>query len=963
MSFLIAILFIWCGVLYVRIDKLQKQVDKYLSNKKSILKDNQETENQVQKESNYQAPKYETEPEPINLSVPEEHEKIEEEKAEQIPVSPSPEPIVSEVTPITKEEYLRQMLTTGSKTINAKNQPAKINQKPAPTIEFTAAKLFSWIGGFLLFLAAVFGLIYVLQNNILSPSILVFISFGIGAVLATWGYILTKKEYRITSHTLMGSGFAIIYFSIFSAYTFFELINLETSFVLMAFVSFLAMISSMHKEAKYVGYLGAIIAFLTPILIHSGKDSWAIFFSYVLCINSATAYAAVKKSWNDLFKFTLLFTWLCQIFWLFPFQDYKINCIIIFFTIYALASAWLIKKQNADNPLSKAVGTFLCMELFLMLPVSVKINTLSLSIPFLIYVLLLNLSILFFVGRQNLHNIFANWGKSLSFLIVFFWLVSTNLPLWLTLGVCLLFTAINSGVELLPAFRKEKPIKIDNFSLYYPIAVMAIIVFHFLSGTISLFNFTSIFVILCVLFISGIVLAVLAEMLFVVFISAILLLIFIAGFIFIGEPVYSPFVLGYSLIPLFLSFGTFLTLRKTGLLKEGSKEENTISFFSSLMPFILVLMVLIQKTNTNIHWILGATFVICAINILVAKLYKNTSNVPMAVLGAGFIQLFVKDMLVNSPHTALLFTLWSLALFVLFAATPFLNKQYLRKTETWIASSLSGIISCLLGCMLVKTYVPALHVGFVPAVFLIIYICFLFNVWGNNKEPQSDSKTIAFMSGAVLLFLTIIFPLELHSSWLAMAWALEAAFLAYLNKILPYRGWQITSVILGIISAAWLLLGKVIEGHLPSTTNNYLPIYIFSACSFGLIAFFRKDEKEWKTVFYSLCGLTLFWLLNIEIAYYYATGDFLKFAFTGNLAEALTYTLAWALYGLIAMSIGLLLQKKAVLKTGIWVMALPLAKFLLSDMWLLELKYRIFGSLALAIMLISISFWYQKRQK
>ena len=959
-SFFILVLIIWCSVLHSKINDLQNQVNNHLSENKE--KEIQQKEENRVLDKQYQEPKPEIKSETIITPAT---ETPKPEKVERAQPTPQPqEPVITNITSISKEEYLRQLISTGSQKTELQTQYVQKTERPAPSIEITAAKLFSWIGGFMLFLAAVFGLVYVLQNDIVSPSILVFLSFAIGAGLAIWGYIWQKEEYRVTSHTLLGSGLAIVYVSIYCAKIFFNLINLETAFVLMAFTAFLSIFTSMKKDAKYVGYLGAIIAFLTPLLINSGKDSWAIFFTYVLCINSAAAYAAVKKSWSDLFKFTLLFTWLCQLFWLFPFHNYKINCIIIFFTIYALASAWLIRKQKAESPLSQAVGVFLCMELLLMLPIGYKMTTLPLALPFLIYVLLVNITVLFLAGKGNIDNSFANWGKGLSFLILFFWLINENLPIWLTLGSCLLFTAVNSGVELLPIFKKETPKKPNTFSLFYPTAIMgALLLINFLGGNISLSNFTSIFVVMSILLVVAIILAVLAEMLAAAMISAIILLFFIGAFIFIGAPVYSCFVFIYSIIPLFLCSGTFFLLRKSGLLKEQGKEENIISLVTSLMPFVLVLTVLLQKTNTNIHWILGTTFVICAINVLVARLYKNTINVPIAVLGAGFLQLCSKELLVNSPHTAFLFSIWSAALLALFAATPYLSRQYLRKTETWVASVLSGVISCLFGCLLVEEYLPSLHTGFVPAIFFMLYTCFLFDVWGKEKQPQSDPQTVAYMSSVVIFFFTLIFPLELHNSWLALAWALEAAFLAYINKILPYKVWKYSSIGLGVISGTWLLFGKILMGSpLSSATNKYLPLYAISAGAFALIASWMK-EQQYKTVFYSLCGATLFWILNIEIAYYFSKQEYLKFAFTGNLGEALTYTLAWAVFGLITIGLGLKFSKKALSKTGIWVMVLPLVKFLLSDMWLLELKYRIWGAFILAIILISISFWYQKRQK
>ncbi|MBO7190875.1 MAG: DUF2339 domain-containing protein, partial [Elusimicrobiaceae bacterium] len=243
-------------------------------------------------------------------------------------------------------------------------QPARVYaakpKKPVkPPVEITAAKLFSWIGGFMLFLGMVFGIKYAVENSLLSPAMRITLSILTGLVLASAGYFIKNPKYRITAHTLLGSGLAIVYAAIFCAHTFYHFIGLTPAFMLMAITSFAALGASLKKDAKYVGYLGAIIAFLTPILLSNGADAWVAFFLYVFCINAAAAYAAVKKGWNGLLICTLSFTWLSQAAWLFPLENYKLLGVVIFFSLYAVASAWLARRHKTPSVISYAVGGFL----------------------------------------------------------------------------------------------------------------------------------------------------------------------------------------------------------------------------------------------------------------------------------------------------------------------------------------------------------------------------------------------------------------------------------------------------------------------------------------------------------------------------------------------------------------------------------------------------------------------------
>ena len=145
--------------------------------------------------------------------------------------------------------------------------------------------------------------------------------------------------------------------------------------------------------------------------------------------------------------------------------------------------------------------------------------------------------------------------------------------------------------------------------------------------------------------------------------------------------------------------------------------------------------------------------------------------------------------------------------------------------------------------------------------------------------------------------------------------------------------------------------------------NWYLWIYGLCAGALFVTAYLWERPTGWKYAFNILGGCMLFWLMNVEIAHYFSTGSELSFTFTGEVAQALTYTLAWALFALATIGIGLRRQKPLVSKIGIGIMGLTLLKFFLSDFWQLQSMYRILGLFGLAILLIVASVWYQKKRK
>lgn len=859
-------------------------------------------------------------------------------------------------------------------------QPAKVHtatpsKSTKPSVEITAAKLFSWIGGFMLFLGAVFAIKYAVENSLLSPALRVTLSMLTGTALALAGYFIKNAKYRITSHTLLGSGIAIIYAAIFCAHAFYHFIGLTPAFMLMAITSFAALGVSLKKDAKYVGYLGAIIAFLTPILLNNGTDAWVAFFLYVFCINAAAAYAAVKKGWSELLICTLLFTWLSQAAWLFPLANYKLLGVITFFSLYALASAWLARQHKASSVISYTVGGFLAMGLALMLPTAACLpvattaslpSALLASIELIGYTLLVNGLILVLAGKDYISYFFARIAKVLSFLILCTWMFSqaSHLPLWLTLGACILFTALNSGVELALCHNGKKP---DEFSVFYPIVIMGgLLIFSSLSDQALTFDFISLFGVFGLLLAGALILAVLASTLWVAFVAVILLFLFllislIAG---IGEHGCYSLILVSGFIPLFLCAGVFATLRRSGKLTGIPLEEKSVGAVTALTPFVLILTVITQTGHTlSINWVLGTAWVVCTLTALAARLYKTTFTLPAAAVGASIVQLALLRYMwfwKTSTVSIEIQSLWIAAFLVLFIAIPFASKKYFwDKIGPWVACALTGLSACLFECLLLADYCDCNMLGLIPAALLGIYALLLRRLWG-----QAHPVSLGFMSGTALILLTVIFPLQIHDHWLCVAWAAQAVFLAALYKQLPHLTWKIGTATLLCIVSCWLLLSGNFS-PLPTMRiwNWYLWIYGLTAAALFATGYLWEKPTPWKNTFYILGGCMLFWLLNIEIADWFNTGKYLSFNFTGQLVQALTYTLAWGFFGFCTIGLGLRLQKSMISKVGVGIMGLTLGKFFLSDIWQLQSLYRILGLFGLAVLLIIASFWYQKKQK
>ncbi len=180
-------------------------------------------------------------------------------------------------------------------------------------------------------------------------------------------------------------------------------------------------------------------------------------------------------------------------------------------------------------------------------------------------------------------------------------------------------------------------------------------------------------------------------------------------------------------------------------------------------------------------------------------------------------------------------------------------------------------------------------------------------------EPpgERDLGRLALVAGAALAFATVAIPLQLKQQWITIGWALEGAALAWLYRRIPHRGL--------LYSATALLVGRVRPAGAQPEIFVYEPrgMRVFNWYLYTYLICARRDVR-WRpggcrrpTIGCARrrCGrasrccqppacILLFLLLNIEIADFYCDGPEITFRFGVTLAQDLTYTIGWLVFGL-----------------------------------------------------------------
>ena len=242
-------------------------------------------------------------------------------------------------------------------------------------------------------------------------------------------------------------------------------------------------------------------------------------------------------------------------------------------------------------------------------------------------------------------------------------------------------------------------------------------------------------------------------------------------------------------------------------------------------------------------------------------------------------------------------------------------------------------------------------------------------------EPRGDRDLgrLAIVAGSALAFATVAIPLQLDKQWITIGWALEGAALAWLYRRIPHRGLLYWAMALLSVVFVRLAMNPEIFIYEPRgmrVLNWYLYAYLISSVAFFVAAwwFSRTDDRllfaaEWakaSTLLPAAGVILLFMLLNIEIADFYATGPEITFRFGVSIAQDLTYTIGWLIFGLGMLAAGIYLHSRSGRMAAVALIAVTTFKAFLYDMGSLEGLAQVASFVGLAISLSLVALALQK---
>lgn len=849
-------------------------------------------------------------------------------------------------------------------------QPELAKAAPAPDFnweQFLGAKMLAWLGGLALFVGIAFFVKYSFDRDLIPPWLRVVAGFVIGSGLVIAGMKIRKKDYLVTAQTFVATGVVILYATSFIGRSLYHLINTPTLFVLMSGITVGAFALAIRMDARVVAVLGMLGGFLTPLFVGFAREQPLPLFGYVLVLNCGLLMVAKRQAWSFLIPLAAMSTVITEMLWVITTlrAENLIATLLMFGAITALfvANARFHPDSAEEQPRSLFAGTLqslVVLGTFWFLLRSGQLVSPYILLPTLFFG---NMALIALYGI-TLHALPLICAVSASGALLALWMHKSGSVVAGCIAA-LVYAALNALVPVWIARGTEETKRWPNIASVAGLGLMLMVLLGNLNP--GWFFWTTLLVLNVVLLAlalqrGNILLAAAGTIT-----TAILSIYWITHLPRTDSALAPLLVIGTFAALYFFATGRFVP-------EAEVKNPNAVYFpaVPAGIPFFLLAILLTRLSLENPSLIFSFVLGLNALLIFVTP--KKASAFPaIALIGTLLIEAlwFTTGLrTTNAGTTMVWFLTFSLA-FTFFPLIRCLRDSERAETMDWLPWCVSAVAGpvhfVLINSAARMTWGEIALPGLIPALLGLPAAAMLVITRRAAANADELRRFTGIFGGSLLFFITLIFPIQFDRQWLTLGWALEGLALIWLNRRAPAK-WLVTlGTILLVVAFTRLAANPFIfryyeRGAIP-VLNWYLYTYGIVAAALFIAATWapRSEPVPMLRGWFSAMGtLLLFLLINIEIADIFSDGPYLAFDFSASFARDMTYSIAWSLFALALLIIGVRRDAPIIRYAGLALMGITLLKLFLHDLTRLDALFRIGAFVGVAIILIFASWLYQR---
>ncbi|NQU09255.1 DUF2339 domain-containing protein [bacterium] len=852
------------------------------------------------------------------------------------------------------------------------------------------------LGGIAAVIGAILFLNYALDQGWFGPGFRVatILAAGVGGLLvAEFGL---RRRYPVTAHAVCGAGIAMLYAGFYAGHGVHQLFSLPVAFAGMIVVTVIGCVLALRYEAIFVALLGLLGGFATPLLLSSLVDRPLPFFAYLLLLDLGLLAIAIRRGWITLGFLSLLGTGLLSVLWCDRFLVPDRLLVVTLMTM-ALALVYLVTPlfgaAEQRRPLGR-VALFAVLLAFVFAWSLTAADAYTSQWPLLFgFIACLEVALIV-VGLASRQPGLILAGAIATTLTLWSW-SARHLDVANVTPVSLAVLGLVVVGNLPPALvrgRREDP-STDELGLLETAALVAtgaLAVFATLLVTKDLADPPGAFLaLLAALFVlaiersrrdwldSGV--AVLAPA--AVAVLAQFWLFRTAAADTLGRCLAVP-----VLVAVAWSAVTGWRQRRAGGLRACGANAHEGGVLLTLVVAGLGLVACLGNRELGGNPVpLFATQTVLLVLLVIAAVRRDwTFLFPIGLVATALLTTVWHLQYFERPDLGRALPFY-IGFYLAFLALPFLlprrwTAAWTERHGPWLAAALSGPLLFLVLHHAIAFGWGKRFIGALPLVMGGLSLLALLGVRRRFSDPALPAlataqrlRHLAWFGAVALGFLSVAIPLQLHRQWITVGWAVEAAAVCWLYGRVPHRGLKIFGGILFLLVGARLLVNPCVLQYAERgwPVINWL-LYTYGvpavACFAGAAWLRRADTSRpparrgltWAATIAFLGLVLVFALINVEIADYFSSGRYVEFDWQRRYDRDLTTSVAWGLYALVLLGVGLWRNSRPLRFVSLGFMILTVGKVFLYDLASLRGLHRVGSFLGLAIALVLVSVLYQR---
>lgn len=172
-----------------------------------------------------------------------------------------------------------------------------LNDGPNWFVQWIGENLFVKLGVFSLLLASIWFFYLAIEEYWINESVRIWIGLVSAIPILVYGYRVRNTRPYL-SPSFMGLGIAVLFSAYYSGYLWYDLYSTETCFVGLLILSLSAVAISHAEKSEVLFGFASLGAFLVPILLSTGQNSYPFLFTYLLLWNVLFFWIRKDTGWK-----------------------------------------------------------------------------------------------------------------------------------------------------------------------------------------------------------------------------------------------------------------------------------------------------------------------------------------------------------------------------------------------------------------------------------------------------------------------------------------------------------------------------------------------------------------------------------------------------------------------------------------------------------------------------------------